>query len=92
MEKIKTTVRIAGKDYTIVGSDSEAHIHRIATYVDRRMSELSMATRMPPDMVSVLVAMNMADELIKAQDENSRLRRELLAKSQHGSPVKSSAN
>ncbi|MEG0767638.1 MAG: cell division protein ZapA [Clostridia bacterium] len=82
MEKTKTTVRIAGRDYTIVGNDSAEQIHRVAVYVDRKMEELQMATRMPPQMVAVLTAMNIADELIKAQDENTRLRSELLARTQ----------
>ncbi|MDR0896934.1 MAG: cell division protein ZapA [Oscillospiraceae bacterium] len=78
MDKIKTTVRIGGRDYTMVGVDSEEHIRRVAIYVDRRMDELAMATRLPQPMVAVLTAMNIADDLIKAQDENTRLRKELL--------------
>ncbi|MDR0928244.1 MAG: cell division protein ZapA [Oscillospiraceae bacterium] len=78
MEKIKTTVRIGGRDYTMVGVDSEEHIRRVAIYVDRRMEELSLATRLPQPMAAVLTAMNIADDLIKAQDENTRLRKELL--------------
>ncbi len=78
MEKIKTTVRIGGRDYTMVGVDSEEHIKRVAVYVDRRMEELTLSTRLPQPMIAVLTAMNIADELIKAQDENTRLRKELL--------------
>jgi cell division protein ZapA len=78
MDKIKTTVRIGGREYTMVGVDSEEHIRRVAIYVDRRMEELSLATRLPQPMVAVLTAMNIADDLIKAQDENTRLRKELL--------------
>ena len=78
MNKIKATVRIAGKDYTIVGNDSEEHMHRVAVFVDRKMEELTLATRMPDSMVSVLTAMNVADELLKAQDENTRLRKEII--------------
>lgn len=78
MEKIKTTVRIAGRDYTMVGSDTPEHMHRVAVYVDRKMEELSVASKMPPNMVAVLTAMNIADDLLKSQDENTRLRKELM--------------
>ncbi len=78
MEKIKTTVRIAGREYTMSGTDSEEHMHRVAEFVDRKMDELSRVTRMPSNMVSVLTAMNVSDELLKAQDENTRLRKEML--------------
>lgn len=78
MVKTKTTVRIAGRDYTMVGNDSEEHMHRVAVFVDRKMSELAVAGQLPSNMVPVLTAMNIADELIKAQDENTRLRNELM--------------
>ncbi|GHU76536.1 cell division protein ZapA [Clostridia bacterium] len=78
MDKLKTSVRIAGHEYTIVGTDAPEHIQRVAAYVDRRMADLATASRMPPNVVSVLTAMNIADDLIKAQDENVRLRQQLL--------------
>ena len=78
MEKIRTTVRVAGKDYTIASYDSEAHVQSVAAYVDRKLSELSMATRLPQAQLSVLAALNIADDMLKAHDEITRLRRELM--------------
>lgn len=77
MEKQRITVRVAGKDYALVSSDSPEHLTRVAAYVDRQITETTFATRMPRDTVAVLVCLNIADELMKAQDENSRLRREI---------------
>ncbi|MDR1600739.1 MAG: cell division protein ZapA [Oscillospiraceae bacterium] len=82
MEKTKTAVRIAGHEYTIVSTDAPEHIQRVAAYVDRRMSDLAIASRMAPNVVSVLTAMNLADDLLKAQDENVRLRQQLLMNTQ----------
>lgn len=79
MEKQKTIVRVAGKEYTLVSADSPEYINRVANYVDRRITETAFATRMNKENVAVLVSLNMADELMKAQDENARLRRELNA-------------
>ena len=79
MDKQKTTVRVAGREYTLVSSDSPEHLSRVAAYVDRRITETAFATRMQKEAVAVLVSLNMADELMKAQDENARLRRELNA-------------
>ncbi len=79
MEKQKITVRVAGKEYTLVSSDTQEHLSRVAAYVDRKLNETMYATRMPLSNTAVLVAMNIADELMKAHDENSRLRRELNA-------------
>lgn len=78
MVKVKTTVTVGGRDYTMVGNDSAEHMHRVAVYVDRKMKELSMAAHLTGNMVAVLTAMNIADDLLKAQDENTRLRNELL--------------
>ena len=77
MEKIRTTVKIAGKEYTIDGYDSKEHVRHVAGIVDRNMIELSIQTRLPAAQLSVLVAMNMADELVKTQNELVRLRMEL---------------
>ena len=77
MEKIRVTVRIAGKDYTMSGYDKEDYVRRVAIYVDRKIQELSLATRMPMQDVSVLTAVTIADDMLKAKDEANRLRREL---------------
>ena len=79
MEKQKTTVRVAGREYTLVSSDSPEYIGRVAAYVDRKISEAALAAHLPADKAAVLVALNIADELMRAHDENSRLRRELMA-------------
>ena len=79
MEKQKTVVTVAGKEYTLVSSESPEYMNRVAAYVDRKLEEMAMATRLPINMVAVLTALNMADELMKAHDENSRLRREIMA-------------
>ena len=79
MDKQKTTVRVAGKEYALVSSDSPEHLSRVAAYVDRRITETIFATRMNKENAAVLVSLNLVDELMKAQDENARLRRELKA-------------
>lgn len=79
MDKQRITVRVAGKEYALVSADSPEHMTRVAAYVDRQITETVFATRMPKETVTVLVAMNVTDELMKAQEENSRLRRELNA-------------
>lgn len=77
MQKIRTTVRIAGKDYTLSGYDGEEYVRRVATYVDRKITELELATRLPSQQLAVLTSVSIADDLLKAHDENARLRREL---------------
>ena len=78
MEKQKVTVRVAGKEYTLVSADKPEYMARVAAYVDRKISEVIVASRLPSATASVLVALTIADELMKAHDENTRLRRELM--------------
>ena len=77
MEKIRTTVRIAGKDYTIASYDSEEYVNRVAAWVDKRMEELAAATKLPAAQLAVLTAVNAADDMMKSRDEIRRLKAEL---------------
>ena len=76
-QKIRTTVRIAGRDYTIASYDSPEYVARVAAWVDRKMNELSVATRLPAGQLAVLAAVNATDDMMKSRDEIERLRREL---------------
>ena len=79
MQKIKTTVHIAGKDYAISSYDSEAYVQSVAAWVDRRMRELYQATRLPGGQLAVLTAVNATDDMMKSREENRRLKLELEA-------------
>ena len=76
-EKTRATVRIAGKDYTIASYDGPDYVARVAAHVDRKMSELSLATHLPASQLAVLAAVNATDDMMKSRDEIARLRREL---------------
>ena len=78
LEKQKTTVRVAGKDYTLMSGDPTEHVRRVGIYVDRKIQEIEAVSNLPSHMVAVLAALNIGDELLKAHDENTRLRRELM--------------
>ena len=53
MEKQKTTVRVAGKDYALVSTDSPEHLNRVAAYVDRQMTETMRSGRIPANTAAV---------------------------------------
>ena len=77
MEKQKITVRVAGKNYTLVSTDPPEFVKRVAEYVDRRLSETSAVTNLPSGQAAVLTCFNLAEDLLKAQDENTLLRRQI---------------
>ena len=78
-QKIRVTVHIAGKEYIIASTDTAEYVNRVAAYVDRKMSELSLATHLPAGQLAVLAAVNATDDMMKFRDEIDRLRRENLA-------------
>lgn len=77
MQKIRTTVHIAGKDYAISSYDSEEYVQSVAAWVDRRMHELHQATKLPGGQLAVLTAVNAADDMMKSREEIRRLKQQL---------------
>ena len=77
MQKNRTNVRIAGREYTIASYDTEEHVNRVAAHVDRTMSELAAATKLPAGQLAVLTAVNATDEMMKSRDEIRRLQAEI---------------
>lgn len=77
MEKTRTVIRIAGKEYTITSEEPQEYVRRVAQDVDRKMSELALATHLPPGQLAVLTAVNATDEMMKARDEARVLRMRL---------------
>ena len=77
MEKRKMTVTVAGKPYTLVSADPPEHGKRVAEFVDRRLSETAAVTNLPSAQTAVLTCFQLAEDLLKAQDENRMLQRRM---------------
>ena len=88
MKKNKVVVHLMGHDYTLLTDQSPEQVQRVARYVDRKLRETAITTRAAEPMVATLTSMTLADELFRAQDENTRLKRELaLLQEQVGNAV-----
>lgn len=75
--KNKVEVRINGKEYSIVGSESEEYIQRIGLYMDKKMSEIMrMNNKLSTSMAAVLTAMNVADDYFKCHESEGSLKKE----------------
>ena len=72
------TLRIAGRDYTLTSGDAPEHVRRVAVYVDRKIAETQSTGFVNRESAAVIAALSVADELLTAQDDNTRLRRELM--------------
>jgi len=92
VEKQKISVRVAGRSYTLVSSDPPEYVRRVAALADRRLNEMEMATGMPPQQAAVMTCIHLADELLRARDENTELKRRMQqARAEAASPVWSGA-
>ncbi|HHW32255.1 MAG TPA: cell division protein ZapA [Clostridiaceae bacterium] len=76
--KNKVEVRIGGKDYILVGSESDEYIQKVALYIDKKMNEVTrMNNKLSTSLAAVLTAVNVADDLFKIQQREANLTGEL---------------
>jgi len=69
-EKNRSTVRIGGIEYTFSAEVSEEYIHKVALYVDKKMNVIQKErNNLSTAMIAVLAAVNITNELFKAQEE-----------------------
>ena len=83
--KNNTQVIIAGKIYTLSGYESEEYLQRVASYLNRKISEfrnLDGYHRLSPEMRSILLNLNTADDYFKVKKKVEELERELSEKDQ----------
>ncbi len=75
--KNKVVIRIAGKDYTLVGMESDEYIQKVGLYIDKKMNEILMRNnRLSTSLAAVLTAINVADDFFKARETEQSLRKE----------------
>ena len=90
----QTKVLIGGQVYTLNGNESEEYMQRVALYLNKKMDELKRGAdlkRMNSRMQSILLAINIVDDLFQERknveeekkrvlaltNENKRLHREI---------------
>ncbi|NLW02868.1 MAG: cell division protein ZapA [Clostridiaceae bacterium] len=77
-EKNKVTVRIAGNEYILCGTEPPEYIQKIAFMVDKKLRDITRKNHLlSTSMASVLTAVNMADELVKMQEAYDKSEYEL---------------
>lgn len=75
--KNKVTVSIAGQQFTLVGTEDESYVRRVAGHVDDQVRQVSDAGRMSVVDSAVLAAVNIADQYFKEQESCENLRRQI---------------
>ena len=73
----RITMSICGEDYTLVADESAAYMEKVGALVDEKMTQLQEGAHVSRIDAAVLTAVNLADELLKAQEAAENLRRQL---------------
>lgn len=76
-EKNKVNVFIGGRNFTVVGNETEEYVKSIAAYVNEKISKAQRKNnRLNDSMAQILVAFNIADEYHKVCSELNQLKSE----------------
>lgn len=73
----RITMSICGQDYTLVAEESAAYMEKVGNVVSAKMTELMATAHVSRNDAAVLAAINLADELFKAQAGTENLRRQV---------------
>lgn len=73
----RVSITICGEDYTFVAEESASYMQKVGAYVSDKMDEVLASTHVGRTDAAVLTAVNIADELFKAQSAAEQLRRQI---------------
>ncbi|MBR2528971.1 MAG: cell division protein ZapA [Blautia sp.] len=83
--KNKAQVIIGGKVITLSGYESEEYLHLVATYMNRKISELSEMpgySRLPMETKHNLLSLNISDDYFKAKKQAEDYEQDMQRKDQ----------
>ena len=73
----RVTMNICGEDYTLVAEESPSYMERVGKLVDSRLQDVLSSSSVSRTDAAILAAVNIADELLKAQESAENLRRQI---------------
>lgn len=75
--KNRVTVTIAGQEYTLVATEDQGYVEKVAGHVDTKVQEVLDGSKVSLVDAAVLGAVNIADEYFKEVEASENLRRQL---------------
>ena len=73
----RVVINICGEDYTFVAEESAAYMEKVGAYVSGKMQEVLDSAKVGRTDAAVLTAVNITDELFKAQSASEQLRSQI---------------
>lgn len=78
MENKRVEVKINNVEYMLVTNEPEEYVQRVALLVNKRMAQIQEGNKhLSTAMTAVLTAINIADDLLKSEEGQDKLRNEL---------------
>jgi len=75
--KNRVVVTIAGQEYTLIASEDEAYVRKIASLVDEKIAEVMDNNKISTLNAVILAATNIADSYYKSLESSDNLRNQL---------------
>ena len=73
----RVTVTVGGLKYTLLATEGEDYVHRVADYVNDKLKETAGKGGVSQIDSFVLTAVNIADDRFKEQEASENLRRQI---------------
>ena len=73
----RVTVTVGGLKYTLLTTEGEDYVHRVADYVNEKLKETTGQGGISQMDGVVLTAINIADDRFKEQESSENLRRQI---------------
>ncbi len=69
-----TTIKINGIEYALKGNENEEYLHKVARYADKKIKLIMGSNqRLSTSSAAILTAINIVDDLFKAQSANEEM-------------------
>ena len=71
------TVNIAGQKYTLMATEDQSYVEKVAAYADAKIEEIRQGGKTPLQDSLILAAMNLAEEHFRDAETVENLRRQI---------------
>lgn len=73
----RVVISICGEEYTFIAEESATYMQKVGAYVSEKMQEVLDGAKVGRTDGAILTAVNIADELFKAQAASEQLRSQI---------------
>lgn len=89
-QRNKVTVKINGREYSVVGAEPKEYLLKVSNFVDEKMETVAKANKkLSTSMIAVLTCINIADQYLKTKGRLEEIEKEIQQPQQEISELES---